>query len=228
MEVFMQYAGGFVIGAVAAASPGPDTVLVLRSSTAGGVRAGVRASLGIAVGLLIHAAVTLTLVLGVRQAAAGAVFPLLQVAGAAYLGWLGVRLLLSAFRARKQRPSRRRKLPAPTRFFLQGFLTNVMNPKAILFFTAVVSQFIAAQDLFGGVAALAGVVSAVPLWFIALSLFAADDPRTDGRPPPLDRRRRRRPVPGPGGAGRRRGRRVGRRIPPVIPAPVDGVRFLFG
>ena len=58
------------------------------------------------------------------------------------------------------------------RCFAQGFLTNLTNPKAIVFFASVVSQFLASHDVRGGVAVLGGVVLAVPLWFLMLSYLS--------------------------------------------------------
>jgi threonine/homoserine/homoserine lactone efflux protein len=173
MEMVWQYGGGMLIGLVAAVSPGPDTVLVLRSVVAGGARAGARAALGIGSALVIHALATVLLVVLIRDQAGSLALHLLQLAGAAYLAYLGVLLLRSALKRRAGPVEWDQADRATQGYFAQGFLTNLTNPKAIVFFGSIVSQFITAQDVGSGTAVLLGIVTAVPAWFLVLSYGSA-------------------------------------------------------
>jgi threonine/homoserine/homoserine lactone efflux protein len=121
-------------------TPGQDTMFILGRSVTGGVRAGVAAALGICVGSIGH---TLLAALGLSAilATSALAFTVVKLAGAAYLIYLGLRLLLT-------RTAQGAELPAtavagvPRTAFLQGILTNLLNPKVALFFLALLPQFI--------------------------------------------------------------------------------------
>ncbi len=126
-------------------TPGPDVLYVVSRSLRGGRRAGVAAVAGISAGCLVHVALA-SLGLGVLLATSAALFVAIKWAGAAYLLWVGVRLLRS-----KAGPA---TLQAGVdaagggagswwQVFAGGFLTNVLNPKVVLFFLAFLPQFIA-------------------------------------------------------------------------------------
>ena len=123
-------------------TPGPDTLYIVARSTTQGFRAGAVAALGIGAGTLVHisaAAVGLSALL----AASAAAFTVVKVLGALYLLCLGISLLSSQ---RRNAPERE-IMPAarPSVVFLQGFLTNVLNPKVALFFLALLPQFVDAK-----------------------------------------------------------------------------------
>ena len=121
-------------------TPGQDTLFIIGRSLTGGVRAGIAAAFGIAIGSLGH---TLAAALGlsVLLASSAAAFTLVKLLGAAYLIYLGVRLLCA-------RPARHASAaPAaagadPRSALLQGILTNLLNPKVALFFLAFLPQFV--------------------------------------------------------------------------------------
>jgi len=127
-------------------TPGPDVLYIVTTALRCGTRAGVLAGLAIATGCLVHV-VAAAVGLGALLAASATAFMLLKFAGAAYLVWLGVRILL----AKTPPPApvleqRQAALPArPGAVFRGGFLTNVLNPKVALFFLAFVPQFIPAD-----------------------------------------------------------------------------------
>jgi threonine/homoserine/homoserine lactone efflux protein len=119
-------------------TPGQDTLFILGRSLTGGLRAGVAAACGIAVGSLGHtlaASVGLSMILATSAQA----FTLVKLAGAAYLVYLGARLLLTRPAAAAAAPSAHTSARAA---FLQGILTNLLNPKVALFFLAFLPQFI--------------------------------------------------------------------------------------
>jgi RhtB (resistance to homoserine/threonine) family protein len=122
---------------VAVVSPGPDFALVLRQSINHGRATAIWTSIGIGTGILVHVTYSL---FGLALLIKGSVFwfDFVKYAGAAYLTWVGLKALRS--------PPRRRDaavppvaVPARRGAFLTGFLVNVLNPKAMLFFIAVFS-----------------------------------------------------------------------------------------
>ncbi|MDI4639244.1 MULTISPECIES: LysE family translocator [Halomonadaceae] len=129
-------------------SPGVDTLLVIRNTTRGGRRDGVLTSLAICSGLFVHAAVS-ALGISVILLQSAWAFSALKLAGAAYLIWLGLQSLASA----------RRGTPLPVAGcgverqavscwvpLREGFLSNVLNPKTVVFYMAFLPQFIAPGD----------------------------------------------------------------------------------
>lgn len=146
-------------------TPGADTAMVLRASAAQGPRAGAAAGIGVAAGLMVWGAGA-ALGLNALMAASSAAFAALKWAGAAYLVWLGLRLLLRP-RAALGGAGAPAGLGGSLR---RGFLTNVLNPKVGVFYATFLPQFIPAG---ANVAAfsllLAGVHAALTLiWFAAL------------------------------------------------------------
>ncbi len=126
-------------------TPGVDTVLIIRNTTRGGWRDGVLSSLGICCGLFVHAIVSAVGISVILLQSAWA-FQLLKLAGAGYLIWLGGVSLRSA--ARKGQSIRvtgdqvGAKHFSARRSLLEGFLSNVLNPKAVVFYMAFLPQFI--------------------------------------------------------------------------------------
>ena len=124
-------------------TPGVDTLLVIRNSNRGGWRDGVVSSFGICCGLFVHAlvsAVGISLIL-LQSALA---FSLLKFAGAGYLVWLGLVSLRSACK-RQQELQLQESFASDIqlrRSFVEGLLSNVLNPKTIVFYMAFLPQFI--------------------------------------------------------------------------------------
>jgi threonine/homoserine/homoserine lactone efflux protein len=159
-----------------AITPGPDTILVATHTARGGWRAGVLANLGIQAGGLWYAALFGFGLLALLVAAP-ALFMAVKIIGALYLGWLGAGLLWRAFRppaVEAAAPSGPALLANP---FLQGFITNVLNPKVALFYLAALPQFVPQS----GNAALIGallilihyVIGGLWLCLIAASVHSA-------------------------------------------------------
>jgi threonine/homoserine/homoserine lactone efflux protein len=126
-------------------TPGPDVLYIVSRALRSGVRAGMVAGLGITAGCFVH--ITAAAVgVSALMAASTTLFTVLKWMGAAYLLWVGGRMLLS--RPSKEPAALRRAGadaagPASMKsVFLGGFWTNVLNPKVALFFLAFVPQFI--------------------------------------------------------------------------------------
>jgi threonine/homoserine/homoserine lactone efflux protein len=123
------------------ATPGVDMLFILTRTWQLGWRAGIAGALGITCGCVVH---TLAAALGLAAllATSAIAFTMIKWLGAAYLLWLAWGMLHAA--VRDVEPAR---ITAPTaplaQIFVQGFLTNVLNPKVALFFLALLPQFIA-------------------------------------------------------------------------------------
>jgi threonine/homoserine/homoserine lactone efflux protein len=123
---------------VLAITPGPGIFYVLARTLAGGRREGIDSALGTFFGGLFHvfaAAVGVSTIL----AASAVAFHTVKYAGAAYLVWLGIRMI----RTRNAAIPAQTAAP-PQGSFRQGILTEALNPKTALFFLSFIPQFIAA------------------------------------------------------------------------------------
>lgn len=127
-------------------APGPDSLLVLSRGLLEGRRAGLIATAGITLGNVVQALLAAAGVSAVI-AASPSLFDGLRYAGAAYLAWIGGRALWAAFQAQRAGDSTPAAVaPAPERVvFLNALLTNLLNPKVILFYLAFVPQFVAPE-----------------------------------------------------------------------------------
>ena len=139
-----------VAGIVLNLTPGPDVLFIVTNALRSGARAGIVAALGITAGCFVH---ILAAAIGVSalMAASATAFTLLKWAGAAYLVFAGLRMLLAHAPAPEESFAMNSvaactdgtSAKALKRVFFQGFWTNVLNPKVALFFLAFVPQFIA-------------------------------------------------------------------------------------
>lgn len=132
-----------VAGVILNLTPGPDSFYIFGRSLAQGRGAGVASALGISAGSIVH---TCAAAVGVSAliAASATAFLTLKFAGAAYLIYLGTRMLVSRVDVTE----------VPAHFsasggaaaFRQGLITNVLNPKVALFYLAFLPQFISADS----------------------------------------------------------------------------------
>ena len=153
-------------------TPGLDTAMVLRTAAVEGPRRAAMAALGVICGCLAWGA-GVALGLGVLLAASSLAYTALKWAGAAYLAWLGIKLML--------RPRSRFDLAASAAsggggWWGRGLLTNLLNPKVGVFYVSFLPQFVpphvAAAPFIFLLAAIHAVLGA--LWFAAL--IAATSP----------------------------------------------------
>lgn len=128
-----------VTAAATVISPGPDTILILRHALAGGPRPGLAAVAGVQLGIVVHTAAA-ALGLSLLIASEPLLFRAIAVAGALYLGWLGYQglragLLDPASLAGAVSVSR-------TRAARDALATNLLNPKVIVLFVALLPNFV--------------------------------------------------------------------------------------
>ncbi len=129
----------FAAALILAITPGPGIFYVLARSLAGGKREGVQSSFGTFAGGLFHvfaAALGISAIL----AASAVAFHTVKYAGAAYLVWLGIRMI----RSRNADMAFQNLQPSQSAF-RQGILTEALNPKTALFFLSFIPQFIAPE-----------------------------------------------------------------------------------
>ena len=137
-------------------TPGLDTAMVLRTAAVEGPRTAALAGLGIISGCLAWGA-AVALGLGVLLAASSLAYTVLKWAGAAYLAWLGIRLILrprSQFDVDAASPQR-------GNWWARGFLNNLLNPKIGVFYVSFLPQFVPAH------------VAAGPFIFLLAAIHAA-------------------------------------------------------
>ncbi|AWY42059.1 LysE family translocator [Pseudomonas putida] len=156
----------FMALAVVYLLPGPDMILLLQT----GARQGKGAALATAVGLAIargcHVALA-ALGLAALFKAAPWTFDVVRLAGAAYLLWIGIQCLRTTLLPSLQGSNTTSEQPRYREAIQRGLLTNLLNPKALLFCSVLLPQFIDPQagPVLGQFAALGVVLVAVGLLF---------------------------------------------------------------
>ena len=182
----MSYTAEFLslmaVFAVAAITPGADFACVVRESVAYGRRAGILAAVGIGFAILVHAAYTV-LGIGLLVAQSVVAFTVVKWVGAAYLVYLGVKTLRAPAPAGPTPAGPTPAGPAPVeaangrirsagRSFVIGVLTNLLNPKATLFFVSLFSTIVSPSTplelQFGYGLAMAALLAG---WFSMVALF---------------------------------------------------------
>jgi threonine/homoserine/homoserine lactone efflux protein len=166
-----------VSGLILNITPGPDTAYIVGRSAQLGWRGGAAAAIGISCGCLVHV-FACAAGLSALLAASSAAFTAVKWLGAAYLCFIGIKMLLSRARvpmSDEDRPSDGGAAPL-RRVFWQGALTNVLNPKVALFFLAFLPQFVTADSTHKALAFL--LLGAIfifngTLWCLGVAAFAA-------------------------------------------------------
>ena len=150
--------------------PGPAVLYVISNSITRGSRAGITASLSILAGNTVYFILS-AMGLGALLLASRPVFMAIKWIGAAYLVFLGLQMLLS----RSPQAPEAGHEPKPVRHagvFWGGFFTQIANPKAIIFFAALLPQFINPDESAARQIAILGI-SSVVVEFIVLSVYVA-------------------------------------------------------
>jgi threonine/homoserine/homoserine lactone efflux protein len=133
-----ELAGFLALAAVVICTPGQDTALTIRNALRGGRRSGVATAAGVALGQICWTVAAAAGVVAVLRASQPA-FTALRLAGAAYLVYLGLQSLVAALRRREHRLSSVRATSGGS--LRQGLVSNLANPKMVVFFTSLLPQF---------------------------------------------------------------------------------------
>jgi RhtB (resistance to homoserine/threonine) family protein len=167
----------FLVGLLAGISPGPDFAVVMKNSLTLGRPAGRATALGIAAALIIHVSYTI-LGFAIILEHQPKLFRLIQLAGAAYLVWLGWHSIRSGPAGEPALAATAATVEARSDWngFWDGFLCNALNPKAPLFFLSIFAQFLTpgtpewVRWIYG-----LETIAAVGGWFVFLSHVISSD-----------------------------------------------------
>ncbi|MCA0938151.1 LysE family translocator [Vibrio alginolyticus] len=160
---------------IALMSPGPDFALVVQNATRHGRQTGMYIALGLSVGILLHSLFSLT---GVSYLVHQhpLLYSALQLLGGSYLLYLGIGALRAVIDMIKKpqldQPDKANNLVISNKrqAFAKGFATNILNPKALVFFVSLMSSLVpAGMSLTGKGIALVILFSLSLLWFSSLA-----------------------------------------------------------
>jgi len=157
-------------------SPGPNGALIAKTVPGSGILAGFANVAGFFTAFWLHGTLSI-LGLSVIIMQSAAAFAVIKYIGAAYLCWIGVKSLYEAFanKARSNIAAPARRPRSLKRAYLEGLLTNGLNPKVSMFYLAVFPQFIPHDGHpIASAYALVAIHSAVNIsWFsLVILLFA--------------------------------------------------------
>lgn len=137
-QLYVAFCG---VMAVLAVTPGPANLFSIATGMERGRRAVLLAVLGMNAATLVWFGAA-ALGLGTLVTAFPDAFRWIAIGGAAYVGWLGVTSVLGAIRARASAGHSVQAVQTHRPAFVDGFLVQLANPKAVLFFTAVLPPFL--------------------------------------------------------------------------------------
>jgi RhtB (resistance to homoserine/threonine) family protein len=160
---------------LAVISPGPDFLMAVRNSLACSRRAGIWTAVGFGLGIAVHIAYSLAgLALVISKSVL--LFNGIKLLGALYLVYIGIRSLLSRAAPLEVSPEARRDDLSALAALRMGFLTNVLNPKATLFFLSLFTLVIS-PDTPSPVLAVISVILVLNtiLWFSLVSVFMTQE-----------------------------------------------------
>lgn len=147
MEYLLGLTLVYIVFAGALISPGPDLLITMRNALGYSARAGIFTALGIATGLIIHMSYCIAGI-GLLISQSIFLFNLIKWAGAGYLIYIGIHALRSKgmdteeLKAETITKDMHGKTKSDRKAFVNGFVTNILNPKATMFFLALFSQML--------------------------------------------------------------------------------------
>jgi threonine/homoserine/homoserine lactone efflux protein len=178
-----DFASFVVLAVLLAVTPGADTMVVLKNAASGGARSGIWTTLGVKTGTVVHA-----ILAGAGIAAVlvqfSAFYALMKTVGAAYLVGLGVYSVYRAFVGNGQVTEERvSPIKSDRRCFIEGLLSNLLNPKVVLFYVAVLPQFVLPENVLVTSVKLASVhIGASLCWLVLVSIFVGSAKKWLARP----------------------------------------------
>ena len=170
VEYLPSIAALTVIQLLGVMSPGPDFAVVVRNSLIYTRRIGVLTAIGVSLGILVHLAYIL-LGLGVVITKTAWLFCVFKYLGASYLLYIGIKGVLAKKQpANYENTTDSLKELSSFKAITTGFLTNVVNPKAMLFFLSLISAFIPGKPTI--IIGIYGVIifSSTMMWFLFVAM----------------------------------------------------------
>jgi RhtB (resistance to homoserine/threonine) family protein len=140
MKGIVQFETFLLTGILLNLTPGNDTIFILSKSIGQGKKAGIVSSVGIATGNLIHT-VLAAFGLSIVVAKSILLFNIIKFLGVAYLIFLGIKMLTNKSSVSTDSTSRSDDVNY-WKIYRDGIVTNLLNPKVVLFFIAFLPQFI--------------------------------------------------------------------------------------
>ncbi|KJG39845.1 amino acid transporter [Photobacterium angustum] len=152
-------------------APGPDFLIVVRNSLVHSTRSGILTALGVAAAIWVHIFYTLAGI-GVLLSQSIVLFSIVKYLGAAYLLYIGYKSLKSTAKATLENTDLKKQDISAIAAFKMGFLNNMLNPKATLFFLSLFTQLVSAstpiaiQITYGAIVSITCFV-----WFSLVAVF---------------------------------------------------------
>lgn len=170
MEFFATLGTIFVVHMLGLMSPGPDFIMCAKNSLTYSRRTGIYTAIGFALGIAVHVAYCLAgLALVISKSII--VFNVIKLLGAAYLIYIGVKSIMAKRMPIEINASKKKDI-SPMKAIKIGFLTNVLNPKATMFFLGMFTLVIS-PDTPAFTMAVASVMMVVTtaIWFSIVAIF---------------------------------------------------------
>ena len=177
MEALSSIMAITAISLLAAISPGPDFCVIVKNSLSHSRKAGLLTALGVSIALIVHLTYTL---FGIALVIAESPFlySVTKYVGVVYLFYLGYSSIKASFKkgvSLDVSSANSKQSTSSLQAFMQGFLTNLLNPKAALFFVSLFSQFIDPTTPMFIRVEYAAINWAVTLvWFLFLAYIISD------------------------------------------------------
>lgn len=154
-------------------SPGPNSVLIVKTASANGVLAGIRNALGLSIAIFIHGSLSVFGLSAILVHSAE-LFMIIKYLGAAYLFYIGAKAIYQSFKFQAKAANLPEKEATKPKggFFLEGLLTQILNPKVSIFYLAAFPQFISFSEHYYVTAFLMVLIHAsiVLSWFTLMTL----------------------------------------------------------
>lgn len=158
-----------IVTIVTILTPGPDFLVIVRNTLVRSRRAGIYTALGVSTAIWFHIAYSIMFVNYVTGAS-DRVFEMVRLLGGIYLFWLGVKSLLASSDNRIRADENESALLGNS--WRQGFINNILNPKATMFFLSVFSQVIAPEATLAVQIFYGAIITSICLsWFCILPLI---------------------------------------------------------
>ncbi len=169
-DLYIQFLSIATIHLFAVMSPGPDFTIILKQSVSQGRKASIVTSLGIGVGILFHVFFCI-IGLGLVISQSSMLFNIIKILGALYLGFIGIKSILGDKNINESHEGDIENQKLLNSFTL-GLLTNILNPKATLFFLSLYAMIITSETSISIQVAYGIWMSLITgLWFCLLSIF---------------------------------------------------------
>ena len=169
-DLYIQFLSIATIHLFAVMSPGPDFTIILKQSVSQGRKASIVTSLGIGVGILFHVFFCI-IGLGLVISQSSMLFNIIKILGALYLGFIGIKSILGDKNINESHEGGIENQKLLNSFTL-GLLTNILNPKATLFFLSLYAMIITSETSISIQVAYGIWMSLITgLWFCLLSIF---------------------------------------------------------